>query len=523
MIKVMLIDDDVPVVEYIRRLVNWEVLGLRVCAEAYSAAEAKERFEAAQPDILITDIGLPDGNGIELARQFRGVNNQLRVIFLTCHEDFQYVKEALRIDADDYVVKDELSPDKITESLEKAISRLSNEQEQLEQMAYKSELARNKDILLQQFFHELSHTTDSSGLLEHGRRLGIHWAGIWFGAASFHMDRGDLLEKYERKNLELVYYAAYNIALELASGTRNTMFLAKDQRLWAVSCEQDPEAAIASLERFVPLLKEKLLEFLKVDCYAAIGEKPGFLSDLGCLIAKVKHFHDRRFYVDSPYEEARWSLSASDLDTSLGFEALSAKWIEALFAGNQSLSHIYLGNLKRAMRSAAMDTVKTKERLLRLVQEASIRFGRSVPAGIQEDITHTVRLEEAFRIVRWYSERLLQNILSSSEEACETNPDIKAIQAFIREHIYRNITSIDIARHLHLNPSYFSRYFKKLTGQNFTDYVHLIKMEEAKRLLAKGETAENTAYMLGYSDRAYFSKVFKKYTGVSPSECKLRP
>ncbi|WP_274467573.1 MULTISPECIES: response regulator transcription factor [unclassified Paenibacillus] len=527
MFKVMLIDDDVPVVEYIRKLVNWEALGLRICAEAYSAADAKERYEAALPDILITDIGLPDGNGMELARQFRGMHAQLRVIFLTCHEDFQFVKEALRIDADDYVVKDELSPEKITESLEKAISKLSNEQEQLEQMAYKSDLARNKDILLQQFFHELSHTSDPSGLLEQGRRLGIDWTGSCFGAASFHVDQGDLLETYDRKNLELVHYAAYNIALELAAGTGITIFMAKDQRLWTISCEGDPAAAKASLERFIPQLREKLGEFLRVDGYASIGEDTSSLAGLGGLLGKVKELHDRLYDMDSRNEDTPWPLMNSghspEADASLGLEALSAKWIESLLDGNQSLAHIYLGNMKRAMRIASKDAAKTKEWLIRLVQEVSIRFGRSVPAGIQEDIAHTVRLEEAARIVRWYSERLLQDVSATSAETYETNPDIKAIHAFIREHIYRNITSIDIARHLHLNPSYFSRYFKKLTGQNFTDYVHLIKMEEAKRLLAKGETAEHTAYMLGYSDRAYFSKVFKKYTGVSPSEYKQHP
>ena len=83
------------------------------------------------------------------------------------------------------------------------------------------------------------------------------------------------------------------------------------------------------------------------------------------------------------------------------------------------------------------------------------------------------------------------------------------------------ITSVEMAEHLHLNASYFSRYFKKLAGVNFTDYVNQYKINMAITMLCRrNETVENVAYTLGFSDRAYFSKVFKKYSGKSPSEYK---
>lgn len=86
------------------------------------------------------------------------------------------------------------------------------------------------------------------------------------------------------------------------------------------------------------------------------------------------------------------------------------------------------------------------------------------------------------------------------------------------------VTSTDMAEHLHLNASYFSRYFKKLSGVNFTDYVNQYKMNMAITMLARPhETVENVAYTLGFSDRAYFSKVFKKYNGRNPSEFKAGP
>ncbi|WP_141501116.1 response regulator [Paenibacillus luteus] len=521
MLKAMLVDDDAPVVEYLRKLIPWESLTIRICAEAYSAEEALELFTATKPDILLTDIGLPDGNGIELARRLRVFNPKLRVIFLTCHEDFQYVKEALRIEADDYIVKDELNPEKIAESLKKAVSRFDDEQDQLERMAYKSDMTRNKNVLIQQFFHELSHGGDPRALLEHGTRLGILWTDdSRYAIGLCHLDRGDLIEVYQSDRTELVRYAAYNIAVELSEHTTVTIFYSKDGRLWCIACSREGDVK-ADLEKFGTQLREKLLKFLKVESYIITTEEVCILPELGKGIIATKKCFEQDFYVvNADDSQDLWSSKEQEENR---LDSLAVKWMEALNLANDSFAYIYLYNLEKAMYLAALAPADAKELLLRWVQEATVRSGRSLAADVQEDIGKSVRLNEAFRIVRWFMKALITSARSFSQDESTMNPDLKAINRFIRENIYRNITSIDIARHLHLNPSYFSRYFKKMTGINVTDHVHLIKMDEAKLLLTeKGESAENIAYMLGYSDRGYFSRVFKKYVTVSLSEYKQR-
>jgi two-component system response regulator YesN len=521
MLKAMLVDDDAPVVEYLRKLIPWESLTIRICAEAYSAEEALELFTATKPDILLTDIGLPDGNGIELARRLRVFNPKLRVIFLTCHEDFQFVKEALRIEADDYIVKDELNPEKIAESLKKAVSRFDVEQDQLERMAYKSEMARNKDVLIQQFFQELSQGGDLRALLEHGTRLGILWTDdSRYAIGLCHLDRGDLFEVYQSDRTELVRYAAYNIAVELSEHTIVSIFYSKDERLWCIACSKERDVK-EELDNFGTQLREKLLKYLKIKSYIITTKKVFDLSELGKgIIATKKHF-EQDFYVVNA-NESRAILSSTEQDETR-METLAIKWMEALNLTNNSSAHIYLYNLEKAMYVAALAPEDAKELVLRWVQEATVRSGRSLAADIQDDIGKSVRLNETFRIVRWFMKALITSTKSFSKDENTMNPDLKAINRFIRENIYRNITSIDIARHLHLNPSYFSRYFKKMTGINVTDHVHILKMDEAKLLLTeKGETAENIAYMLGYSDRGYFSRVFKKYVSISLSEYKQR-
>ncbi len=98
---------------------------------------------------------------------------------------------------------------------------------------------------------------------------------------------------------------------------------------------------------------------------------------------------------------------------------------------------------------------------------------------------------------------------------------LKFIDRYIMDHLAENISSVAMANRLYLNPSYFSRYFKKLTGVNFIDYAHGFKMKLAMQMLGdKDESVEVVSMKLGYSDRTYFSKVFKKYSGLSPGEFK---
>lgn len=92
-------------------------------------------------------------------------------------------------------------------------------------------------------------------------------------------------------------------------------------------------------------------------------------------------------------------------------------------------------------------------------------------------------------------------------------------QKYVLLNMDKKITLSDVAEHLHLNPSYFSRMFKQHTNMNFVDYVNHMKMEEAKKLLDHtSESVESIADKLGFESKSYFLKVFKKYYGTSPVE-----
>lgn len=136
-------------------------------------------------------------------------------------------------------------------------------------------------------------------------------------------------------------------------------------------------------------------------------------------------------------------------------------------------------------------------------------------------LVQTRTLEDTMELV----ERKLVQITGSKQQvtgASPQEPKLQLIQQYIDQHLGDNITSIDMARYLFLDPSYFSRYFKRMTG---TDLYGLCTSAQDEGRYQNAENLQPELESLlptRYSDRTYFSKVFKKYVGTTPSEYKSK-
>lgn len=165
-----------------------------------------------------------------------------------------------------------------------------------------------------------------------------------------------------------------------------------------------------------------------------------------------------------------------------------------------------------------------KEACGNFVRQMAFEAGGLAEEDFFTQLEQTVHIQEAARLTKRELRNLWRQHTLAPVAAQEKDIRLQEVDRFLEEHVDQMVTSTDMAEHLHLNASYFSRYFKKLSGINFTDYVNQYKMNMAITMLARPhETVENVAYTLGFSDRAYFSKVFKKYSGRNPSEYKAGP
>ncbi|MEK3876699.1 response regulator transcription factor [Paenibacillus sp. FSL M7-0420] len=522
----MLIDDDVPMLEYVEYLLGSLGLDLQLVASAYSSEDALEQFHTALPDIVIVDIGLPGMDGLELADAFRITKPEVRLIFLTCYEDFHYSKRAIQLEADDYLIKDELSPEQLKSSLAKAMSRFKSREELLERYSFRQAIERNKEVLKQSFLKQLlSGAAGQENTLEFGERLGISWKHPFLRHGFLHMDAASVTERYRYKDIPLIHSAVNNIALELSAAEASiTPIMSRDADIYLVWNVADPGVTENKLAEFMQAVQDKVEQYLKISLRGFYSESCAPVRSFDVLYKTLTDCRENNFY--QSVKPVSLLEKHADFGGALERRGEKERGMLSLALADQHAAWIDLAVNQWTQLAAAERLLPrlVKETCGNLVRQLAFEAGGLAEEDFFTQLEQTVHIEEAASLTKRELRHLWRQFALAPAAAEEKDVRLQAVDEFLEEHVDRMVTSTDMAEHLHLNASYFSRYFKKLSGVNFTDYVNQYKMNMAITMLARPhETVENVAYTLGFSDRAYFSKVFKKYSGRNPSEFKAGP
>lgn len=525
MIKVMLVDDDAPMFRFLRSLIPWEEMGMQIIGTAQSGVKALQLFQESIPQLVITDIGMPKMDGIELANQLKLMKPDVRIIFLTCHEDFHYAKKAVQVNADDYLIKDELTADMLKQSIEKTVKLMGFMQNSTENLLYREEVDRNSDLLKRSFWKQILSGDHSEIVLNSGRRLGIDWKAPYFLLGMFHIDFASLTRCYGLQDMQLIYYAVYNIAREIASGVSGlSVFASEELEVYVVMNYQRNLAVNAQEEfrRFAGELKDKVEHYLKLSSYFVMSYEFHGLAGMAKTYEELKAYNRSLFYDNASSKmmssrEMQALMNTYNPKGEILKETLLQKFRDHDFEGfAQEMNH--LENRLSVEKPTPSSIMLHLSQWIRLIEyEAGYEVDRTL---FYQGLEGTIRLQELIQSINGRIQRMMSDS-GDGETAGIDKQKLQLIDRYIMEHLSETISLVSIANHLYLNPSYFSRYFKKMTGVNFTDYVNKYKMNLAHQMLKNKEmTVEMIAAKLGYSDRTYFSKVFKKYNGISPVDFK---
>ncbi|MEF2244802.1 response regulator [Paenibacillus sp. IITD108] len=522
--KVMIIDDDVPMLRYLEQIIQWEELNLQVVATAFSSVKALEIFREKNPDIVISDIGMPQIDGIELASRIREINSAVRIIFVTCHEDFGYARSAVRLQADDYLIKDELTPKKLSNSLQKA-SRVADElRDRIDQLSFREELEHHRDQVKKQLWRQLVGKMNEQRLQQLLEKVGIRWELPRFMLAVVAIDYASLLEHYRYEDMDLIHYAFFNIAEETAGTWSPVTIIPLEQAgKFVFILNYKPNLAVnihKEFETYLERLRLKIKDYLKIEMRGAIS---GELHGLGALKAayeRLMEFQRMIYYEDSTVSHMPdeplpvWTADDQEFkrykeDLLLANEKRSLSALETVVEQMEHYARIVMLNPKSFWYHLS-------QMLRALDYEWNFQYDKE---NLYTLLPHTVSSREAVLLAKQHINKIGGAQVKERKELTR-EPRLHEINEYITINLAENVSSVSVANHLFLNPSYFSRYFKKIAGVNFTEYVHRYKMNIAKQLFEQGEAVEMVAIKLGYSDRTYFSKVFKKYIGISPQDYK---
>lgn len=518
---ILLVDDEYPTIEAIRTQSDWKKVGFDRVLTADSVQSAKEQFFRNTIQVLLCDIEMPGETGLDLLQWMRVYSPDTIGIFLTCHADFTYAREAVKMGAFDYLLK----PVSIGD-IERVTGNALSEWEKRHSSTVRGELwERNKPAVIEHFWWDVLNNLLSDSKERMLKQIGEKKLSIDVEADYLLMSC--VIRQW---NLDLTVWEKYdldfvvkNILTELFADEHPSLLSDTVNRKWILfpydaGRSPDGEVIRKKAGRFMEFMKEHF------------DTKSSFYMGDPCKIEKLPAMHDmlvRQEQNNVSYDDRIFCLQE---DVGPGSGKLEdqkelEEWKVLLLAGK---GEELCGHLRRYVRKMVSDG-KMDARILLLFYQDVLQMVYSVLTDCNISVKELLMqydFEENYKEALTSIEKLLEHLERIIQTAVHHIDSVRhekgvvgEIKKYIDEHLGEEMSRNSLAELVYLNPSYLARLFRNETGYYLVDYITMKKMEKVQKLLLTTDwSVTQIAQELGYTNMPYFSRVFKKETGCTPVE-----
>lgn len=522
--KVLVVDDDRNTVEVIIKSVHWNRLGIESPRYAYDVNGAKGILNEEDIAIVICDIEMPMGSGIDLIIWARENQKKAEFLFLTCHESFEFASYAIQYQAAAYLIKP-FEPEKMEVELHKLMGKLHREQDLLEAEKYKSMWMGSKEYLESGFWEELlfGHIQPEESAIGQEiakRKLSVPIGGRWVLLCAIARKYDSAWEEWEEDVLE---YSLAKLGCEILKGEeekQNMLYRSDETAFYMIQIM--PEEQAEELRKKGKELLRLCEAYLNCSLTCYLSAPYSLMQLAGVKNRILKCDADNLLNRERLLEEGEWEESGKLERPALDLQEIE----EELSAGNQiKILNRLKSMLEKMVEDKAINTAALRTIQLNLTQVVYVylyRNGIEADELFAEDAAVKLKEKALYSVVdmmKWQN-YLIHQALTYTKEVQEAGGMVRKIKDYIREHYREDIGRREVAAAVYLTPEYMAKLFKKDMGISLKDYIHQLRIGEAKRLLAGGTKVSEVAQEVGFDNFSYFSTVFKRQTGVSPNEYK---
>ncbi|UQZ73788.1 DNA-binding response regulator [Niallia circulans] len=526
MYKVMLVDDDYPVLELLTKTIDWKSLGFEVMSTHENGVSALKKAEETMPDVLISDIGMPKMNGIELTRKMKSINESLQVALLSCHTEFNYAREALKLQVSDYLVKDTFELEELYELLEKfkiqLDTMLNNKQKEqkLQHILHKN-IEKEKTAFIKRLINNGYYKKEAEWESDRKKFGLLADKGYIVTLLSIHHHPLDLFPE------ETLYFAVSNIVGELLGRLNPSAvhFLNHSNKVF-IFFPRDlgyQRNALSNAKETLKMIQLSIDKGLNMHSSSIIGETSESLLDYQNTVNRLLNNHQQLFYM---LPRTVSSIKECVKNT----EELFAKYDEAatemrMIVLNKKVERIsnFIHKWTIYIMENQFPPEIVKDWFWKLLLDLNVKLQAlqyfSGEYSFESKHKEIFLMEYMYQLKDWLK-HYFEKIIHYHETIDQTKrKEIIEAFKFVAMNLERKITLDEISSYLFLNPSYFSRLFKKEVGETFVEYVTRMKINRAKELLEQtDESVGKICERLGYDNQSYFIKLFKTYAGITPME-----
>ncbi len=510
-ISILIVDDDKLVVEKLVEGVNWKQLGIGIVLTAYNIRQAKEILEEARVDILLSDIEMPQGSGLELLEWVRNKEIPVECIFLSSYAYFAYAQKAINLKSREYMLKPVSNRE-----LEEAGKHCGDSAEKTGRTGRRG---GQKISLLGE--------VSSAGKLQPVSPEKGYKEGICSQEGKYFLEiiRIFPILILKKKNLVLYHFIIQNVAAEFMED--------RHQKLMAVLRESDYEWVLVAEEKGSQeerkmdscQLKECLEKALhmRVCFYMGVSssveelgksrrnleqmEQEAVPGNNGMLFEEEWDKKDIA-YVSPPWEIWEKEMSASDMIADTQEKILH--FLEELWNSNQ-VTISTLEQFRRELMQMIYRYLNKQDVLITRIFD-----GREFDEHYESAVATLPDMEIFIRYI-------FEKLAGFQHQDNRQESVVEQIKHYINDHLKEDLSRKTLAGSVYLSEDYVSKIFMNVTGISIPSYVASCRMQKAQEYLKYSTfSVSKVALEVGYSNFSYFSKTFRDYTGCTPNEYRNR-
>lgn len=527
--RIMLVDDEEEVRKAMIRKMDWEQLGFTVAGDAENGEDALEKLELLEPDVVMTDIRMPYMDGLTLVARIREKYPFIKILIFSGYDDFEYAKQAIKYRVTEYILKP-VNGEELAEILKRVRISLDEEIKQRRNISMLQESYENSLPMLREVFLNdlVSRGADLSGVAPKLKEYGVDIldARKWL-AAVIHVEQVEQAEEQELyRHQELIPISVRKLVEDhLKTYGRFTVFnSAEGITLIAAVDENNSESGLITLledtcKESRRMLGVSITVGVGYSCdtlqeirrsYQTAVDALGYRAIVGCgrtiYINDVEPVNRGKLQFGAGEEAELTAVIKFGTKDQIGetLQELAVRMDDAKVHDNQY--QVYMLTIVNC--------------LIRLMQQYDLKMsGMFDSEDHYADIIKRICRRESFAEEMIPIACRMNEALNQARDNTTRKVIVEA-KEYIQENYADPELSVDVlCRHLHMSPAYFSTVFKKETGQSYVNYLTEVRLQKAEELLEQtDDKTYEIAQKVGYQEQNYFSYVFKKKYGISPTK-----
>lgn len=516
--NLLIVDDEYYYAEGIKNTLEHSDLFFDAIFCAYSMEQAIEIFRTKSVEILISDIEMPHGSGLELVDWVLNNGYNTETIFLTAYSNFDYALSAIKLQSSDYLLKP-IAKEDLIRCVKTVITDYKRKQMQSDWEEVKKNAYQNESN--EQFWNSICKSVyqpTQENLIKNIRQYRLQESLLkkqfYVGLLRITLSAED--EQWESK---LYDYAIKNVIQETLEPCKGleAMLRINDQDFFLcmdVAMIGDQSAYLELCHSIITNLKE----WLPGNFQLFIGTS-SMLDLVGDMFRQLEEIAYHTIHLNRSVISATGFESDSDTTSSLPLSDWTERLLQKKFEEVTASAHLYLAELKKNHAAKRNDLIRFKHDFIQILYAILDKKGES--AHILFNDKDTIALFEQScdsvdTLQVWFDHAMskFEQLLKVTDASGTT---VKQIRQYINNHLDKELSRSELASIAYISPDYLSHVFKEETGESLSSYILASRLKLAKELLITTSHSVSTiSVMCGFPNISYFSRQFKRMTGSSP-------